>query len=260
MKLPIYQIDAFAEKAFEGNPAAVCPLPDWLSDATLQAIAEENNLAETAFFVEDEGVYTLRWFTPTTEVDLCGHATLAAAHVLFNHLGYDASVLTFQSKSGPLRVTKKDALLTLDFPVQLGTACDTPTALYEGLGQTPSECYAAMDYMAVFEDEATIAALSPDFAKLSELGLRGVIATAPGDGTDFVSRFFAPNCGINEDPVTGSAHCTLTPYWAKRLNKTSMCARQLSQRTGYLECQIQEDRVFISGKTVAYLEGYIHIN
>lgn len=258
MKLPIYQIDAFAEKPFEGNPAAVCPLEDWLSDEILQAIAEENNLAETAFYVENEGVYQLRWFTPTKEVDLCGHATLAAAHVLFE--GSDQSQVTFQSKSGPLRVVKNGAQLTLDFPVQFGTPCATPTELIEGLGKSPSECYAAMDYMAVYEDEATITSLMPDFSKLRKLGLRGVIATAPGDSSDFVSRFFAPNFGIDEDPVTGSAHCTLAPYWANRLGKQLMRARQLSKRTGLLQCELRNDRVFITGKTVAYLEGFIQIH
>lgn len=260
MKLPIYQIDAFAERPFQGNPAAVCPLQHWLPDNILQAIAEENNLAETAFFVESDEAYDLRWFTPTNEVDLCGHATLAAAHVLLNNIHTELSEITFESKSGSLRVFKEGELLTLDFPQQLGVACEPPADLIKGLGKLPCECYAAMDYMVVFENEEAITSLSPDFREFRELDLRGVIATAPGQRSDFVSRFFAPNCGIDEDPVTGSAHCTLTPYWTERLNKRVLIAQQLSKRSGTLQCRVENNRVYISGKTVAYLEGYIQIN
>lgn len=259
MKLPIFQIDAFADAQFQGNPAAVCRLPEWLPDEVLQSIAEENNLAETAFFVRGDGHYELRWFTPTKEVDLCGHATLAAAHVLFALDKTTDSVITFQSRSGPLRVLRDDDLLTLDFPAQAGVPCEVPAGMVEALGALPSACYRAMDYMAVFESEAEIVALTPDFRSLAALDLRGVIVTAPGTTADFVSRFFAPNCGVDEDPVTGSAHCTLAPYWAARLGKSVMDARQLSKRTGTLRCRVEGERVFISGKTMPYLEGTIQI-
>ena len=249
MKLPLYQIDAFAEKPFQGNPAAVCPLESWLPNDVLQAIAEENNLAETAFFVEANDVYDLRWFTPTKEVDLCGHATLAAGYVLHKTLGDSVSKVTFQSKSGPLHVLKEGELLTLDFPAQPATPCEAPLELIEGLGKSPSECHAALDYMAVYENMEELRSLSPDFNKLAGLGLRGVIVTAPGDESDFVSRFFAPKFGINEDPVTGSAHCTLAPYWAKRLGKDALSARQLSKRTGVLQCKVDGDRVFYIRKS-----------
>jgi len=259
MKLPLYQIDAFAEKPFKGNPAAVCPLENWLSEKTLQAIAEENNLAETSFYVERNGDYELRWFTPTKEVDLCGHATLAAAHVIFQSLKEKKGTITFHSKSGRLDVSRVGELLELDFPAQAGVACEAPAALVEGLGKPPSYCYKAMDYMAVYEDEETILSLSPDFTKLMELDLRGVIVTAPGYSHDFVSRFFAPNYGINEDPVTGSAHCTMTPYWTEQLTKNELVAKQLSKRTGIVRCRLENDRVMLSGKTVAYLEGFITV-
>ena len=259
MKLPIFQIDAFAEAPFQGNPAAVCPLDEWLPDDVLQCIAAENNLAETAFYVRRDGYYDLRWFTPTKEVDLCGHATLAAAHVLFAVGDLTGSRLTFQSRSGPLYVFGEDDFLTLDFPAQVGVPCEVPAGMVEALGARPSACYRAMDYMAIFESEAEIIAMTPDFRRLTALDLRGVIVTAPGKTSDFVSRFFAPNFGIDEDPVTGSAHCTLAPYWAARLNKSLMNARQLSKRRGTLRCRVEGERVFISGQTVAYLEGTIQI-
>ena len=259
MKLPIYQIDAFADKPFQGNPAAVCPLDDWLPDETLQSIAEENNLAETAFFVEEEGIYRLRWFTPTKEVDLCGHATLAAAHVLFEGECRDRTEIAFESKSGLLRVLREEDYLILDFPIQRGTRCEPPESLIKGLGAEPRECYRAEDYLAVFDTSSDVAALSPDFRALAELDLRGVIVTAPGESEDFVSRFFAPKFGIDEDPVTGSAHCTLAPYWAGKLGKNVLTATQVSKRIGRLICKVSEDRVFISGRTVAYMEGQIEI-
>src|SRR5262245_6029034 len=260
MKLPIFQIDAFAEAPFEGNPAAVCPLDDWLPDELLQSIAQENNLSETAFYVPQDGHYELRWFTPVREVDLCGHATLAAAHVLLQSNGPAQSSVTFQSRSGPLRVFREEDRLTLDFPAQPGVACEVPAPLVQALGATPLAFYRAMDYMAVFETEEQITKLAPDFTRLKVLDLRGVIVTAPGRTSDFVSRFFAPNYGVDEDPVTGSAHCTLAPYWAQRLGKSSMLARQLSKRTGTLRCRVEGERVFISGRTVAYLEGTIQID
>ena len=259
MKIPIYQIDAFAELPFQGNPAAVCPLDSWLPDHLLQSIAEENNLAETAFYVPANEGYHLRWFTPTHEVDLCGHATLAAAHVLFSSIRPDSAKITFQSRSGPLHVLKNGELLTLDFPSQSGVACETPSELVEGLGVSPIACYRAMDYMAVFESEAQIRAIEPDFRRLVTLDLRGVIATAPGASVDFVSRFFAPKVGVDEDPVTGSAHCMLTPYWANRLGKSNLQASQLSKRKGSLQCELQGERVRISGRTVEYLVGTIQV-
>jgi predicted PhzF superfamily epimerase YddE/YHI9 len=259
VKLPIYQIDAFADRPFQGNPAAVCPLEEWLPDSILQAIAEENNLSETAFFVGGEVAYRLRWFTPTEEVELCGHATLAAAAVLFASTCKDRAEITFESRSGSLRVLREGNFLTLDFPVQTGVRCDTPGHLIEGLGAAPRECYRAMDYMAVFESESAVSALTPDFRRLKALDLRGVIVTARGSTEDFVSRFFAPKFGIDEDPVTGSAHCTLAPYWAERLGKNSLTARQISKRTGHLLCRVEKDRVFISGRTVSYMQGQIQI-
>ncbi|MCH6258280.1 PhzF family phenazine biosynthesis protein [Puniceicoccaceae bacterium K14] len=258
MKLPIYQVDAFAEKPFSGNPAAVCPLEEWLPDHTLQAIAEENNLSETAYYVKEGDSYRIRWFTPNKEVDLCGHATLAAAYVLFM-LSNDQNDLSFKSRSGPLSVSKFEDTLTLNFPQQPGTLCDAPQNLSEALGKAPSECYAADDYMAVFESEADILSLEPDFSLLQSLQLRGVIATAPGESCDFVSRFFAPKYGIDEDPVTGSAHCTLTPYWSARLRKEKLNAQQLSKRRGHLTCEQHDDRILISGKAILYLEGSIFI-
>lgn len=259
MRIPLHQIDAFAERPFQGNPAAVCPLESWLPDEVLQAIAEENNLAETAFYVARDGCYELRWFTPTKEVDLCGHATLAAAHVLFESGKVRESQITFQSRSGLLQVFQEDGLLTLDFPAHAPVQCETPTALSEGLGALPCECYRAMDYLAVFENEDMIQNLTLNFHRLKALDLRGVIATAPGKAFDFVSRFFAPNYGIDEDPVTGSAHCTLAPYWADRLGKTVLTAQQLSKRTGQLRCRVEGERVFISGQAASYLEGSIQI-
>lgn len=259
MKLPIYQIDAFAERPFQGNPAAVCPLEEWLSDDVLQAIAEENNLAETAFYVARNGGYELRWFTPIKEVDLCGHATLAAAHVLFETAGLAQSRVTFESRSGPLHVFLEGDLLTLDLPAQPGARCAVPPQLADGLGAMPDECYRAMDYMAVFESEDAIRSLAPDFRRLKSLDLRGVIVTSVGKTCDFVSRFFAPSYGIDEDPVTGSAHCTLAPYWAEQLGKKILTATQISKRRGHLTCRVEGDRVFISGRTVEYLRGQIQI-
>ncbi len=259
MKIRIFQIDAFAAALFQGNPAAVCPLDDWLPDKVLQAIAEENNLSETAFFVGKDGHYHLRWFTPASEVDLCGHATLAAAHVVFAITGGATQRVTFKSRSGPLHVAREGELLTLDFPAQPAVRCDLPPAMVSGLGAAPRECHKAMDYLAVFDSEEEIQALQPDFRRLAELELRGVIVTAPGRAADFVSRFFAPKFGIDEDPVTGSAHCTLAPYWSQRLGKAALAARQLSKRSGTLRCRVEGRRVLISGRAVPYMEGAIEI-
>ena len=259
MELTLYQIDAFADKVFKGNPAAVCPLDRWLSDTDLQAIAEENNLSETAFYVPAEAGFHLRWFTPKAEVDLCGHATLATAFVIFNFSDYADDTVKFETRSGELVVSKNNELLVMDFPSQPGKPCATPPLLVEGLGKTPIEVLSSEDYMAVLENEDDVAALKPNFNTLSKLDLRGVMVTAKGKDVDFVSRFFAPRYGINEDPVTGSAHCALTPYWADRLNKTKLSARQVSKRSGYIECELKGSRVFLSGKAVKYMEGKIKL-
>jgi PhzF family phenazine biosynthesis protein len=255
MRIPLYQIDAFAERPFEGNPAAVCPLASWLPDAILQAIAEENHLSETAFFVPEGGAWTLRWFTPEREVDLCGHATLASAYVLFAGEYAGRNEVRFLSRSGELRVQRDGKVLTLDFPADKGEPCDPPALLADALGVVPLECLRASDYLAVLEDERQVRDLRPDFRRLRDLDGRGLIVTAPGSREDFVSRFFAPKFGIDEDPVTGSAHCTLAPYWAAKLGKTTLTAKQLSRRTGCLVCRVDGGRVFISGRAVEVLRG-----
>ena len=257
MKIKQYQIDAFATRPFEGNPAAVCPLESWLDDDILQAIAEENNLSETAFFVPSDKGFKLRWFTPAREVDLCGHATLAAAHVLFEILGDSRQVITFETRSGELLVERKGKGLEMNFPARLPKPCEIPEALALGLGQRPIEVLAADDYLAVFEDEATVRAIRPDHALLSQLDLRGVIVTAPGDDVDFVSRFFAPKYGVPEDPVTGSAHCELAPYWADRLGKTALSARQVSRRGGHIACEVRGGRVALLGSAVTFMTAEI---
>ncbi len=260
MKLSIYQIDAFAEKPFEGNPAAVVPLQQWLPDETMQAIAQENNLAETAFFVPEKDDFHIRWFTPNKEVKLCGHATLASAFVLFDRPEFEADVITFASLSGPLSVTRKGELLTLDFPNQLPEVCAAPEALVKGLGMEPLECYRREDYVAVFDNEQDITGIVPNHHYLEQLDLRGVIVTAPSSEQDFVARFFAPKFGIPEDPVTGSAYTQLMPYWAEKTGKTKLTAKQVSTRGGKLFCELQGDRVLISGKAVKYLQGTIDVD
>lgn len=257
MKLKQYQIDAFAMQVFEGNPAAICPLDGWLDDRVLQAIAEENNLSETAFFVPTETGFHLRWFTPVTEVDLCGHATLAAAHVIFAILGYSKDVVRFATRSGELSVQRKDGLLAMDFPAIRAQPCAAPQALIEGLGQRPLEVLAADDYIAVLDSEEAVRNLSPDQSRLRELDLRGVIVTARGREVDFVSRFFAPKYGIPEDPVTGSAHCELAPYWAELFERHSLRARQVSRRGGDVHCELKGDRVILSGGAVTFMEATI---
>lgn len=259
MKLDIYQIDAFAEKQFQGNPAAVVPLEEWLPDSVMQAIAEENNLAETAFFVPSKSGFHIRWFTPNKEVKLCGHATLATAYVLFNFLGYKERVLSFESLSGVLLVSKADDLLTLDFPAQPPQACSTPTSLVAGLGKEPLECLKHDDYVAVFENEKDVLGITPNHEALKQLDLRGVIATAPSSRFDFIARFFAPKFGIPEDPVTGSAYTQLMPYWVKELGKSALNAKQISSRGGTVHCELKQDRVLISGSAVKYMEGSIEI-
>lgn len=259
MELPVFQIDAFTDTVFSGNPAAVCPLDDWPADDVMQAIAAENNLAETAFFVASDDGFNLRWFTPTLEVELCGHATLASAYLIFDRIAPDAETLRFQTRSGELTVARQDGRLFLDFPSYPGPVVACPPALADGLGAVPTEVIEGPNYMAVFAAEADIAALAPDMPTIGTLHPRGVIATAPGDRVDFVSRFFGPSFGVPEDPVTGSAHCMLTPYWARRLGKTWMEARQLSRRGGALICEDRGDRVGIGGNAVLYLEGRIRV-
>ncbi|MEY2343255.1 PhzF family phenazine biosynthesis protein [Acidithiobacillus sp. IBUN Pt1247-S3] len=255
MKLKQYQVDAFTDKVFGGNPAAVVPLSSWPDDSLLQAIAEENNLSETAFFVSSEKGYKLRWFTPVKEVDLCGHATLATAHVIFEILGYTKQVITFETRSGELFVEKKGRQLEMNFPARPPKPCDLSEILVQGLGQRPIEVLAADDYLAIFDSEATVRAIKPDHALLAQLDLRGVIVSAPGADADFVSRFFAPKYGVPEDPVTGSAHCELAPYWANRLGKNALSAKQVSKRGGNIACEVKADRVFLSGVAVTFMEA-----
>lgn len=257
MKIPCYQVDAFASAVFRGNPAAVCPLAAWLPDATLQNIAAENNLSETAFTVPRGDEFELRWFTPTLEMDLCGHATLAAAFVLFMEQKISSDAIRFHSRSGILTVTRDNDILTLDFPARPPQPIAVPETLANGLGARPASTLRSRDYLAVFDSAETVQALTPDFATLKSLDCLGIIVTAPGADYDFVSRFFAPAAGVDEDPVTGSAHCTLIPYWAQRLGKNKFCARQISRRGGELFCELAGDRVRIGGKAVLYLRGEI---
>jgi PhzF family phenazine biosynthesis protein len=256
MQLRLFVVDAFTRTLFRGNPAAVCPLDGWLPDALLQNIATENNLSETAFFVPEGNAFRLRWFTPTQEVDLCGHATLATAHVLFRELSHPAPSLTFLSRSGELHVTREGERLTLDFPAWRVSAVAKDADLTRALGREPTALFSSgRDYLALFESEQEVAALSPDMERLRWLPREGVMCTAPGESVDFVSRYFAPQVGIPEDPVTGSAHCSLAPLWAERLGKSSLSARQISPRGGELSCRLEGERVLISGHAVRYLEG-----
>ena len=260
MRLPIYQVDAFADNLFGGNPAAICPLSQWLPDATMQAIAAENNLAETAFFVREGADYALRWFTPAVEVDLCGHATLASAHVVFAFLEPQRQRVGFRTlKAGTLTVARRGDMLAMDFPSRPPSLIEPPPGLLAAVGGTPREILRARDHLLVYGSAAEVRALEPDFAALARIpDCWAACATAPGeDGIDFVSRFFAPGQGIDEDPATGSSHCTLTPYWAERLHKTELKARQLSRRGGTLDCALNGDRVTIAGRAVLYLEGQI---
>lgn len=259
MKIPYYQIDAFTNSVFSGNPAGVCLLAEWLNNSVLQSIAAENNLSETAFLVKNEKGYELRWFTPEIEVDLCGHATLASAFVILNCLDNSSDAVRFDSKSGPLIVTRQDDLLAMDFPSLKAELCPTPKELMSGLGIEPKEVFRSRDYLAVFDSEKQIKSLQPDMYELSKLDSLGVIVSAAGSESDFVSRFFAPKVGIPEDPVTGSAHSTLIPYWAERLGKSELHAFQLSKRGGELFCKHRDDRVIIAGRAVIYLKGTITI-
>jgi predicted PhzF superfamily epimerase YddE/YHI9 len=257
VEIPIFQVDAFSADVFSGNPAAICPLEDWLPDETLQAIAAENNLAETAYFVRRNGGYQLRWFTPTIEVDLCGHATLASAHVLFEELNERGEALRFETRSGELVVRRDGELLSMNFPSRPPQMVEPHPNLVPGIGGAPLEILAARDYLVRYRSEADIRSLNPDMEALKSLDRFAVIATAPGDDCDFVSRFFAPAQGIPEDPATGSSHCTLVPYWSKQLGKTSFHARQLSRRGGEIMCRSVRDRVEIAGRAALFLRGRI---
>ena len=259
MVLDLYKIDAFDSKLFEGNPAAVCPLKEWLPDETMQFIAAENNLSETAFFVPKGDGYHIRWFTPASEVDLCGHATLASAYVLFHILGYKRDRIAFDSKSGNLTVTKDEDWLVMDFPLQPAVPCEIPDKVVEAFDKMPVECLKAEDLMVVFDREEDIESANPDLGLIMRLEMRGVIITAKSSRYDFVSRFFAPKYGIPEDPVTGSAHTQLAPYWASKTGKTRFRAKQLSSRGGEVICEIVGDRVHIHGQAIKYLEGKIDI-
>lgn len=259
MKLKLFQIDAFASRVFAGNPAAVCPLDEWLPDESMQLIAEENNLAETAFFVAQRGGYFIRWFTPVKEVSLCGHATLAAAYVLFNSLGFKGDKINFESKSGGLSVSRKAGLLELDFPAQPPKPCVTPPAIIAAFAFTPSECLKSEDYVVIFDTAEQVQTATPDLEALKKLDCRGVIISALSAEYDFVARFFAPNYGVPEDSVTGSAYTQLVPYWAQRTHKNKFHAKQVSQRGGELWCELRGERVLIAGQAVKYLEGTIEI-
>lgn len=260
MNLTIYQVDAFTKGVFKGNPAAVCPLTEWLDAELMQKIALENNLSETAFFVKKDGVYEIRWFTPTFEIDLCGHATLASAFVIFEILKLESETVKFHShKSGELSVEKNGDLFILDFPSRPPAVCETPKGLVEAIGKSPKEVLKSRDYFLVYETEQDILDIKPDFTELLKVPTHAVIVTAKGETSDFVSRFFAPEAGIFEDPVTGSAHCNLIPYWAERLGKTELFARQISARGGELFCELHGDRVKIGGNAVLYLKGEIYV-
>lgn len=257
MRIPLYQVDAFTSTLFAGNPAAVCPLETWLPDATMQAIARENNLSETAFFVAEPEGLRIRWFTPTTEVKLCGHATLASGYVYFRHIAPQAQQVVFNSLSGPLSVSRHADLLTLDFPLIAVEPVAVPALLESALGARPLEVYAADDWLVVLDSAERVRTLQPSMALLKQLERRGVIVTARGDDCDFVSRFFVPKHGIDEDPVTGSAHTKLIPYWAEKTGRDRFHARQLSARGGELFCALQGERVTIGGRVVPYLQGTI---
>jgi PhzF family phenazine biosynthesis protein len=262
MKRPVYVVDAFTDKLFGGNPAAICPLDHWLNDNLMQNLAAENNLAETAFFVKNSDHFDIRWFTPATEVKLCGHATLASAHIMFSELNYTGDEIIFDSLSGILKVNRKeDGKIQLDFPANPPEPLDNiPYGMFEGLGIEYAEVFkTSFDFMVVLPSQKDIEALSPDLKTLAKVGGRGVITTAKGEEADFVSRCFYPQSGINEDPVTGSAHTIAVPYWAQQLGKTKMKAIQLSKRRGYLDCELNGDRVLMSGTAVTYMKGEYYV-
>lgn len=258
MSIPIYQVDAFTETLFKGNPAAVCPMEEWLPNEQLQAIAAENNLSETAFFKPNGNAFDLRWFTPGVEVDLCGHATLATAHVLFQHLGFEQPSIEFHSRSGILKVKQLANAYQMDFPADTIESTVVPTTILKTLGFPPKEIYKGKDdYLVIVNDQSIVESLNPDFRALASLDARGLIVSAPGKEVDFVSRCFYSPTGIDEDPVTGSAHTTMTPYWAEKMGKSELIGRQLSKRGGQVGCKLDGDRVYLSGKAVSYLIGAI---
>lgn len=261
MRLPLYQVDAFTDRVFGGNPAAVCPLDSWIDDAVMQAIALENNLSETAFFVRRGEVYELRWFTPAVEVDLCGHATLGSAWVIFNRIDPDRREIRFHTRSGVLTVRRDGETLTMDLPANPPRLVEAVPGLAEALGKAPQQVLATGGhYLAVYDRAAAVRDLAPHAAALIALDRLGIIVTAPGeDAVDFVSRYFAPRKGVMEDPVTGAAHCVLTPYWAERLGKEALTARQISRRGGALGCRLRSDRVELSGRVAPYMQGTIEI-
>lgn len=257
----IYQVDAFTDKLFGGNPAAVCPLSEWLPDTRMQNIAMENNLAETAFYVKKGDVYEIRWFTPAVEVDLCGHATLASAFIIFTEQGYTHEQINFHSpRSGELIVTKNGEELTLNFPADETKELKLDDDIRSCFNHAPTTAYTGRIFLLVeFDTEDEVKNLTPDFFKLKKLNYSGIIATAKGNEVDFVSRFFAPRLGIDEDPVTGAAHTTLIPFWSRKLNKKNMSARQISPRSGKLNCTFMNDRVLIGGTAILYLRGEIYL-
>ncbi len=262
MELQLFQVDAFTDELFRGNPAAVCPLQEWLPDEMMQAIAGENNLSETDFYVKRDDGFGLRWFTPTTEVNLCGHATLATAHVLLTHKGYDELAVTFHTNSGELSIQKKESgWIAMNFPAKSYAPEAPPLDLYHGVnGEIADEVYIADDFMLVFDKEEKVHNIQPNFSLLSKVNARGIIVTAPGNRVDFVSRFFAPSVGVNEDPVTGSAHTMLIPYWANRLHKKQLTSAQISSRCGKLRCKLLGNgRVEIAGRACTYLRGVIEV-
>ena len=262
MRLPVYIADAFTDKLFGGNPAAVCPLHEWLPDKTMQNLAAENNLSETAFIIEEDNHYRIRWFTPSTEVKLCGHATLASAHIFFTELNHSKDEIWFESHSGMLKVIRKNAnTYTLDFPANAPEAVtEIPEGLFKSLGIAQALVFnTSFDYMVVLPSQQAVENLKPDFSLLATIKARGVITTAKGNDADFVSRCFYPLSGVNEDPVTGSAHTIMVPYWAKESGKNSLRAIQLSKRKGYLDCELKNNRVLMSGNAVTYLKGEYNV-
>ncbi|MFP5042568.1 PhzF family phenazine biosynthesis protein [Parasediminibacterium sp. JCM 36343] len=261
MPYHLYQVDAFTNTIFGGNPAAVCPLQEWLPTEKMQQLANENNLSETAFFVQEGDGFYIRWFTPEFEIDLAGHPTLATAHVLFNCLGYEKDTIRFNSNSGILEVVKKEGnILEMNFPSRMPLEAVPPPELLAGFNIQPKAVYKSRDYVLVYNTQAEIANLIPNFSILNQVETMGIIVTAPGDECDFVSRFFVPNSVIGEDPVTGSAHATLIPFWAKELNKNTLVARQISKRGGLLFCEAKGDRVTIAGESVLYMKGEYRVN
>lgn len=256
--MKIYIVDAFTDEVFKGNPAAVCPVENWPTDEIMQKIAIENNLSETAFFKKEGERYKLRWFTPEYEIDLCGHATLATAYVIFSYIEKSKKEIIFDTISGKIKVTmNEEKSISMDMPVRIGEKIEVTSDMIEGLGVIPVSAFKSRDIMIVLQNEDDIRYLQPDFQVLNKIGVDGIIVTAKGNKADFVSRYFIPNSVINEDPVTGSAHCTMVPYWAGRLNKETLVGEQLSKRGGSLKCELQGDIVKITGNAVLYLEGVI---